>query len=53
MVKDVYLIYEEEKIKKKCILIMDRASSYIYRSKFLDKKNKSYVFIPGGLTRYL
>jgi len=52
-VKDVYLAYEEEEIKKKCILIMDKAPSHIYRSKFLDKKNKSYVFIPGGLTRYL
>ena len=52
-VKDVYLVYEEEEIKKKCILIMDKAPSHIYRSKYLDKKGKSYVFIPGGLTRYL
>jgi len=36
------------KTSLKCILIMDRASS-----KILDKKNKSYVFIPGGLIRYL
>jgi len=52
-VKDVYLVYEEEEIKKRCILIMDKAPSHIYRSKYLDKKGKSYVFIPGGLTRYL
>ena len=52
-VKDVYLHYEEKEIQKKCILIMDKAPSHIYRAKFLDKKHKSYVFIPGGLTRYL
>jgi DNA-binding transcriptional MerR regulator len=52
-VKDVYLHYEEKEIQKKCILIMDKAPSHIYRAKFLDKKKKSYVFIPGGLTRYL
>ena len=52
-VKDVYLVYIEEQIKKKCILIMDRSPSHIYRSKYLDKKGESYVFIPGGLTRYL
>lgn len=52
-VKDVYLYYEEQQIKKKCILIMDRAPSHIYRSKYLEKKGKEYVFIPGGLTRYL
>ena len=52
-VKDVYLVYEEEEIKKRCILIMDKAPSHIYRSKYLEKKGKSYVFIPGGLTRYL
>jgi len=32
---------------------MDKAPSHIYRSKYLEKKGKSYVFIPGGLTRYL
>ena len=52
-VKDVYLHYEEKEIQKKCILIMDKAPSHIYRAKFLDKKKKSNVFIPGGLTRYL
>jgi len=52
-VKDVYMHYEEKELQKKCILIMDKAPSHIYRSKFLDKKKKSYVFIPGGLTRYL
>ena len=52
-VKDVYLHYEEKEIQKKCILIMDKAPSHIYRAKFLEKKKKSYVFIPGGLTRYL
>ncbi len=52
-VKDVYFSYTEEQIKKKCILIMDRSPSHIYRSKYLDKKGESYVFIPGGLTRYL
>jgi DNA-binding transcriptional MerR regulator len=52
-VKDVYLHYEEKLIQKKCILIMDKAPSHIYRAKFLEKKKKSYVFIPGGLTRYL
>jgi len=52
-VKDVYLVYVEQQMKKKCILIMDRSPSHIYRSKYLDKKGESYVFIPGGLTRYL
>ena len=52
-VKDVYLVYEEEEIKKKCILIMSKAPSHIFRSKYLDKKGKSYVFIPEGLTKYL
>ena len=52
-IKDVYIKYEEEQIKKKCILIMDRAPSHIYRCRYLEKKNKNYVFIPGGLTRYL
>jgi len=52
-VKDVYINYEEEIIKKKCILIMDKSPSHIYRSKYLEKKGKNYVFIPGGLTRYL
>ena len=52
-IKDVYILYEEEKIKKKCILIMDKAPSHIYRCRYLEKKNKNYVFIPGGLTRYL
>ena len=32
---------------------MDKAPSHIYRSRYLEKKNKNYVFIPGGLTRYL
>ena len=52
-IKDVYIKYEEEQVKKKCILIMDKAPSHIYRSRYLEKKNKNYVFIPGGLTRYL
>ena len=52
-IKDVYILYEEEQVKKKCILIMDKAPSHIYRSRYLEKKNKNYVFIPGGLTRYL
>jgi len=52
-VKDVYFPYTEEQNKKKCILIMDRSPSHIYRSKYLDKKSEHYVFIPGGLTRYL
>lgn len=45
----------EKKIGKKCLLIFDKASSHI-NEEILEKLKKNdthYVFIPGGLTRYL
>jgi len=52
--KYIFLPYEA-KIGKKCLLIMDKAPSHTdsYIIKKLKKHDTHFVFIPGGLTRYL
>ena len=52
--KNIYLKYEKL-IGKKCLLILDKSPSHI-DDRLIDKFEKNgtnYVFIPGGLTRYL
>ena len=51
----VFLPYEKYVIKKRCLLILDKSPSHFNRD-VIDKFNENktnYVFIPGGLTRYL
>lgn len=51
----VYLHYEKNVIKQKCLLILDKCPSH-FNEEVNDqfKENKTYyVYIPGGLTRYL
>ncbi len=51
----IFLPYEKYVIKKRCLLILDKSPSHFNRD-VIDKFNENktnYVFIPGGLTRYL
>jgi len=53
--EEVYLKYEKFQVKKNCLLILDKSPSH-YNKKIIDlfEQNKtSYIYIPGGLTRYL
>ena len=53
--KNIYLNYELFKIKKKCLLILDKAPSHCTNTilEFLNDNKIKRVFIPGGLTRKL
>ena len=53
--KNIYLNYELIKIKKKCLLILDKAPSHCTNTiiDFLNNNKIKRVFIPGGLTRKL
>ena len=51
----VFLYYEKYIIKKKCLLILDKSPSHCNNRIIEDfKKNDTeFIFIPGGLARYL
>ena len=53
--KKIYLNYELFKIKKKCLLILDKAPSHCTNTilEFLNDNKIKRVFIPGGLTSKL
>ena len=51
----IFLFYEKVIIRKKCLLILDKSPSH-FNKDIIDKFNENetcYVFIPGGLSRYL
>ena len=53
--KNIFLYYEQFVAKKPCLLILDKAPSH-YNDKISNEFNinrTNYIYIPGGLTRYL
>ena len=54
-VNNIFLYYQNFIIKKKCLLIFDKATSHINNDviAFLKEKNIDYIIIPGGFTKYL
>ena len=55
MYEKLILPYEKFVIKKQCLLILDKSPSHFNRDviEILNEYKTNYVFIPGGLTRYL
>ena len=53
--KFIYLPYQNYVIKKKCLLILDKAPSHCSEETidFMNKNEIKRIFIPGGLTRKL
>jgi len=54
-IKDIFIPYQNNIVKKKCLLIFDRATTHLTTEilDYLQFLNIKYVLIPAGFTRFL